>query len=567
MSQRPPRDLDWVPDDSTGISVPSQTKQNAGWLVEKPARQFFNWMWNRLSRWTHYFSGQSQEWIVIDSSQANEKDYDTLADYIAGSPAINDKILIKETQVLTSQIIIPSGITIKILDGVIFTRSTSEAISVIKFGGGIIIEGVLRLDLSQTGITAKAIELDGGNTVGKINVLNSSTGILTTAYHVNANQTGNRISGYVQNTGGGTLTNIIIDNSTENSNLLKLIDNTSKQIFRSLGSNTFFNGFKFLFGSDANGDIYYRDAGILKRLPKANDGDILSLASGIPEWAGPKYSFAAQLGSELNIAGVGFPSVSALDSENIAFIYTDGANAHLRKYNFNGLTWSLVGNSLSIPTTGKARIAALDNDEVAYIDDSNDDLRVYKLVGVTWTQIGNDLNITGVSEPALTALNGTDVAFIDQVNNDLRTYRFDGADWAQVGNDLNISGVSEPALATMNTTDIAFYDSGNADLRVYRFDGADWVQVGNDLNLADTAALTALNATDIAFIDDASADLRVYRFDGSDWTLTAQGINISGTFFPAVTALNGIDIAFIDQSNDDLRLYRFGVSLGGPFRP
>ena len=87
MSQRPPRDLNWIPDDATGINVPSQTKQNAGWLIEKPARQFFNWMWNRLSRWTHYFSGQSQEFIVIDSTNTNEKNYDTLAAYIADAPA------------------------------------------------------------------------------------------------------------------------------------------------------------------------------------------------------------------------------------------------------------------------------------------------------------------------------------------------------------------------------------------------------------------------------------------------------------------------------------------------
>lgn len=37
-------------------------------------------------------------------------------------------------------------------------------------------------------------------------------------------------------------------------------------------------------GSDADGDIYYRDAGILKRLAKGTDEDFLSLKSGIPSW-------------------------------------------------------------------------------------------------------------------------------------------------------------------------------------------------------------------------------------------------------------------------------------------
>ena len=140
MAQRPPRDLNWVPDDSTGITVPSQTKQNAGWIVEKPARQFFNFLANRQSRWSHYFSGQSQEFIVIDSANTNEKDYDTLAAYIADSPAAGDKVLVKETQALTAQMIIPSGITLRLLDGITFTRSTNEANSVIKFGADAILD-------------------------------------------------------------------------------------------------------------------------------------------------------------------------------------------------------------------------------------------------------------------------------------------------------------------------------------------------------------------------------------------------------------------------------------------
>jgi hypothetical protein len=40
-------------------------------------------------------------------------------------------------------------------------------------------------------------------------------------------------------------------------------------------------------GSDAEGDIYYRNAsGLLTRLPRGTDGQVLSLASGIPSWVG-----------------------------------------------------------------------------------------------------------------------------------------------------------------------------------------------------------------------------------------------------------------------------------------
>ena len=295
MSDRPPRDLDWVPDDSTGIAVPSQTKQNAGWIVEKPARQFFNWMWNRLSRWTHYFSGQSQEWIVIDSANANEKDYDTLADYIADAPAVGDKVLVKESQTVTIQTIIPSGITLKFLDGALLFCSTNIATSVLKLGTGIVIEGSLSMILSQTGTTAKAVELNSDHTIGHIFVQNASTGTLTTAFHINANKTGNQITGFVRNDGGGTLTNVIVDNSTELSNSLIIVDEPNNIVISTglvdfasaqiLSNKSLGIGTKIALGSDADGDIYYRDAGILKRLAKGSNDTWLKLVGGIPAWS------------------------------------------------------------------------------------------------------------------------------------------------------------------------------------------------------------------------------------------------------------------------------------------
>jgi hypothetical protein len=557
MSDRPPRDVNWIPDDATGISVPSTTKQNAGWIVEKVPLEFLNWLWNRCSRWFHYLSGQSQEFIVIDSTNTNEKDYDTLAAYIADSPAAGDKVLVKETQALTAQMIIPAGITLRILGGITFTRSTLEANSVIKFDSGVIIEGVLNLVLSHTGTTAKAIEFDGDDVSGKINVENSSTGALTTAYHINASKTGNALKGFVKNTGGGAVTNIGVDLSTEDSNLLQIIDKTSKQIFRSLGSNTFFTGFKFLFGSDADGDIYYRDAGILKRLAKGFDYDTLKLVDGAPAWTRPTWTFSLQVGNDLNLTAIGQSGLARLNDTDVAFI--DDTNNDLRTYRFDGTSWAQVGNDLNIAGVQAPALAALNDTDVAFIDATNEDLRVYRFDGTDWAQVGNDLNISGITDPALAMLNDTDVAFIDATNEDLRVYRFDGTDWAQVGNDLNISGITVPALAMLNETDVAFIDDTGDDLRVYRFDGTDWAQVGNDLNIATVGqpALAMLNETDVVFIDGANNDLRVYRFDGTDWAQEGNDLNISGIAAPSLAALTDTDVVFIDVTNADLRTYRW----------
>ena len=143
MSSRPDK-IDWG---NANVTEPSVSKKANGYNVqEKPPREYFNWFQNIVSLWQFYFGGQSQELIVI-SSNADEQDYATLAAYIADAPAAGDKVLIKETQALTAQMVIPDDITLRILDGVLFTRSTLDAASVIELGSNWIIEGILNLGL------------------------------------------------------------------------------------------------------------------------------------------------------------------------------------------------------------------------------------------------------------------------------------------------------------------------------------------------------------------------------------------------------------------------------------
>ena len=170
---------------------------------------------------------QAEDWIVID---ATEGDYPTLVAYLADAPATDDRILVKEDQTVTAQVVLPDNITIKFLDGARLLCATNIATSILKTGTNLIIEGTLNIILSQTGTTAKTVEFDGDNVVGKINIVNFSTGTLTTGYHINANKTGNRVSGFVQNIGGGAITNIFADNSTEDSNLLIIVDEPNSTI-------------------------------------------------------------------------------------------------------------------------------------------------------------------------------------------------------------------------------------------------------------------------------------------------------------------------------------------------
>ncbi len=278
------------------------------------------------------------------------------------------------------------------------------------------------------------------------------------------------------------------------------------------------------------------------------------------------WSYAQQVGSDLNITAVTYPAITSLNGTDIAFI--DATNRALRTYRFNGSTWSQVGSDLNITAVTYPSITSLNGTDIAFIDATNEDLRTYRFNGSTWSQVGSELNIASVGPPAITSLNGTDIAFIDGVNDDLRTYRFNGSTWSQVGSELNIASVTWPSITSLNGTDIAFTDVTHHDLRTYRFNGSTWSQVGSDLNITAVTypVITSLNGTDIAFIDDTNDVLRIYRFNGSTWSVVAN-LNIAGIGPPAITSLNGTDIAFIDATNDDLRTYRFSFSIAEPYKP
>ena len=233
---KPPEKLDWIPDDTTNILEPLPSVKATGWLFgQKPPNNSFNFITNLINRLLDYAMGQVEDWIVIDTD-ADEGDYATLVAYIADAPAAGDRILVKKDQTVTAQIVLPDNVTVKFLDGSSLLCATNIATSVLKLGSNPIIEGVLNIVLSQTGTTAKAVEIDGDNAVGKINVENSSTGTLTTGYHINANKTGNEIGGFIDNTGGGTLTNVYIDNSTKETNLLLIRDLINNNIIGSAAS-------------------------------------------------------------------------------------------------------------------------------------------------------------------------------------------------------------------------------------------------------------------------------------------------------------------------------------------
>jgi hypothetical protein len=80
----------------------------------------------------------------------------------------------------------------------------------------------------------------------------------------------------------GTLTGATLSSNVLASSLTSVGTITSG----GLGTGAVIGGVTMTLGSDASGDIYYRSSGgLLTRLAKGSDGQVLMLASGLPSWA------------------------------------------------------------------------------------------------------------------------------------------------------------------------------------------------------------------------------------------------------------------------------------------
>jgi hypothetical protein len=228
----------WVSDDgSTKIKEPTGSKKLSGWLKnEKPPFNYLNWLFNILSHWLNYHAGQAQYNIIIDSD-SDEADYSTLAAYIADSPAAGDRVLIKVDETLTATLSIPAGIELTQLKGKKFSVSTNFS-PIIQFGNNVKTKGDFRLENSDTGTIAKAFSLNGDdNHHDNLILENKSTGTITDAIYLESGAEGNCSKARSINSGAGSITNDLTDNSGNNEN--NVIVHGDAAISRSLGAKRF----------------------------------------------------------------------------------------------------------------------------------------------------------------------------------------------------------------------------------------------------------------------------------------------------------------------------------------
>lgn len=118
-----PSYIDWIPDNTTGISTPPSGKLATGWLsAEKPPFQYMNWFFNLVSQWVN-FAGPGAPTVIVGA--ADYCTHATLAAAVADAGVgTNVRVLLAESQNISSTIhLTKAGWAIECLPGVTYTKS------------------------------------------------------------------------------------------------------------------------------------------------------------------------------------------------------------------------------------------------------------------------------------------------------------------------------------------------------------------------------------------------------------------------------------------------------------
>ena len=163
-------------------------------------------------------------------------------------------------------------------------------------------------------------------------------------------------------------------------------------------------GVTMTLGSDAEGDIYYRNAsGVLTRLGVGSDADVLTLASGIPSWATPA---APGTGTVTSVAVSG---TDGIDVDSGSPITTSGtitlglsniADAAIS----SAATWNAKQNAL---TFGIANTNSVVIDSASVADNDFAKFTSSGLEGRSYSEVKSDISLDNVENTALSTWAGT----------------------------------------------------------------------------------------------------------------------------------------------------------------
>ena len=263
-----------------------------------------------------------------------------------------------------------------------------------------------------------------------------------------------------------------------------------------------------------------------------------------------------RLGMEYDVGGgvVGsFPCLTNLSETRVALVSQFG---DLYVYDFDGILWSLTAVPYTIVGSGVTQIAGLSENRIALIDSSLNVLRTYDFNGITWGQVGNSLAVANLAARVV-GLTETQIGLLiyNGVTYTLQTYSFDGTDWSTVGNQL-VTGIAINHMAKLTSTTIALLDADNDELKKYSFDGTNWSLSGTGIAIEDAFTTVAGISEDVCVIEESTSGiLKAYLFYNNTWNKYDTEYDLGVSDYPALTQVNGNSFAFIDSTEHILRMF------------
>lgn len=267
------------------------------------------------------------------------------------------------------------------------------------------------------------------------------------------------------------------------------------------------------------------------------------------------------VGTEYSLPAFSWPAMTALSKNRVAV----SRNGTIQAYDFNGSSWTPVGNAITPATIGNGHgMCALDANTVITLQASSGyTFRRLSFDGSDWTDLGTwNYSLTSVANPALIRLNDTTLIAVDQGTDRVRAFVWNGSTFAYAN--FFAIATTGPHLCRLSDSTLALAENDNNTLRVLSWDGSAFAQVGNALSVNAFGApirLAPLSETRLMVHTNSNKNIGAYEFDGTDFNLVGNLSVVTGETM-GTTDCDTIDIktntvAFIDNSSDKLRVQRF----------
>lgn len=308
-------------------------------------------------------------------------------------------------------------------------------------------------------------------------------------------------------------------------------------------ANNAITGAKIAMGSDASGDILYYDGSDYVRLPKGSDGEVLKLASGLPDW---------------DTDNTGGSSSSLAIATGTSTGFTGTVSSPTAIINFNSAVF--IGQ----PTGGATSYITLDADLVDLADGSltgskvGDGVPAANIAGGT---LDTDVMISSISQGAfyshatirtnLGLAIGTDVQAFDSDLTDLADGSLTGS---KVGDGVPAANIAAGTLDTdvmvSSITQGAFYSHATIRSNLGLAIGTDVQAFDADLSDLADGSLTGSKVGDGV----PAANIAAGSLD-TDVIVSSIAFNAVHTNAVADNAITGAKIAMGSDASGDILYY------------